>query len=187
MTPDELKRKECLDVLELPADASPYEVRAAYQHLKDLYTKGSIAISPIEDDYPQEAKGDILQEIEEAYKWLATNQGSRGDGRASAISGSDSTVSSEVRAEMSTIESFDGSILKSIREQLGIELGEIEMATKISRQHIRSMEEDKYKSLPEPVYVRGYLIAYAKCLGLEPQKVANTYIEKFNRWKKTQG
>ena len=79
----------------------------------------------------------------------------------------------------STAEEFDGPTLRSIREKLGIELGEVEFSTKISMQHIKNIEEDKFRALPEEVFVKGYIASYAKCLGLEAPKVVEHYMKRY--------
>ena len=172
-------RRKCMDTLELPQDASMLEIKTAYQHLKDLYTKGSIAISPIEDEYPEGAKEEIIRKIDEAYQWLSSNYQKAGDTAGASSRRGTSGASSEVRQEVSAIEDFDGPTLRSIREKLGIELGEVEFSTKISMQHIKNMEEDKFRALPEEVFVKGYITSYAKCLGLDVPRVVEDYIKRY--------
>jgi len=181
MSDDVDRRRQCMEVLELPEDASMLEIKTAYQQLKDLYTKGSIAISPIEDDYPEGAREDIISKIDEAYTWLATNYKRTGEAATEKSDDEAARVSNATRQEVSAIDEFDGPTLKRIREMLGIDIGEVEFSTKISLQHIRNIEEDKFRSLPEEVFVKGYLAAYAKCLGLEAPKVVEQYIEKYRR------
>jgi curved DNA-binding protein CbpA len=172
-------RMKCLETLELPSDASMLEIKTAYQHLKDLYTKGSIAISPIEDEYPEEAKEEIIRKIDEAYEWLTANYHKTADVMGSGPQRGTSGASSEVRQEVSAIDEFDGPTLRSIREKLGIELGEVEFSTKISMQHIRNIEEDRFRALPEEVFVKGYITSYAKCLGLDAPRVVEQYIKRY--------
>jgi curved DNA-binding protein CbpA len=172
-------RKRCLDTLELPVDATMLEVKTAYQHLKDLYTKGSIAISPLEDEYPENAKEDIIKRLDEAYAWLSANYQKAGDADAKGLHGKPSSSSSKAQQEVSTIEEFDGPTLRRVRQMLGIELGEVEFSTKISLQHIKNIEEEKFRALPEEVFVKGYIASYAKCLGLDTQKVVEQYIRRY--------
>jgi len=174
----EMKRK-CLETLELPPDATMLEIKTAYQHLKDLYTKGSIAILPIEDEYPEEAKEEIVRKIDEAYKWLTLNYQKTGDAGESGSRGGASRASGAVREEVSQIEEFDGPALRRVREILGIELGEVEFSTKISLQHIKNIEEGNYRALPEEVFVKGYIASYAKCLGLDGPKVVEHYLKRY--------
>ena len=70
---------------------------------------------------------------------------------------------------------FDGEVLRRIRVSLGIELEEISTITKINDQHLRSIEGNQYEVLPAPVYLRGFLKQIAKCLSLDPARVADSY------------
>ncbi|HTO53956.1 MAG TPA: helix-turn-helix domain-containing protein [Myxococcota bacterium] len=70
---------------------------------------------------------------------------------------------------------FDGDVLRRIRVSLGIELEEISATTKINDNHLRAIEGNHYELLPPPVYLRGFLKQYAKCLSLDPNHVADSY------------
>lgn len=59
-----------------------------------------------------------------------------------------------------------GSQLKLIREQKGISLQKIRQITLISERHLRAIEEGNINSLPEPVYIQGFIRKYAKALGV---------------------
>lgn len=175
-----MKRK-CLEDLELPEDATMLEIKTAYQHLKDLYTKGSIAISPIEDEYPEEAKEEIIRKIDEAFAWLNVNYQTAGSVVTAGGKGTSSRASKAALEEVSSIEEYDGPNLKRIREILGIELGEVEFSTKISLQHIKNIELGNYKALPEEVFVKGYIASYAKCLGLEVPRAVDEFMKHYRK------
>jgi len=70
---------------------------------------------------------------------------------------------------------FDGDVLRRIRVSLGIELEEIAATTKINELHLRAIEGNHYEQLPPPVYLRGFLKQFAKCLSLDPNHVADSY------------
>jgi curved DNA-binding protein CbpA len=72
---------------------------------------------------------------------------------------------------------FDGAVLRRIRMSLGIELDEVALRSKISLEHLHSIEEDRFGALPSPVYVRGFVKEFARCLGLDPSAVAGSYFE----------
>lgn len=187
MSIDKVRLRECLDILELPGDATIMEIKTAYQHLKDLYTKGSIALSPIENDYPEVTKEQILNSIEEAYLWLVTNYEKPGEGEVSDEDGPEIVAAAATRHEISDIKKFDGPTLRRVRELLGIELGEVEFSTKIHPQYIKNIEADKFDALPEEVFVRGYLSTYARFLGLESTLVVETYIKHYKKGRKSSG
>ena len=68
-----------------------------------------------------------------------------------------------------TIES-PGKYLKAKRESQRISLRQVANATRIREAVLRAIEEDRYRDLPH-IYVKSFLSAYAKCLGLDPTDV----------------
>ena len=71
---------------------------------------------------------------------------------------------------------YDGPSLRRARLNRGIEIDQISTVTKISSTHLRFLEEDCYDELPAPVYVRGFVSAYARSIGLDPQRVVAGYM-----------
>jgi cytoskeletal protein RodZ len=49
--------------------------------------------------------------------------------------------------------------------------------TKITRHHIENVEQDRFRMLPAPVYLRGIVMSIARELRLDGQKVARSYLE----------
>ncbi len=72
---------------------------------------------------------------------------------------------------------FTGEVLRRAREARGLTIQQICERTKITRHHIENLESDRYEKLPAPVYMRGILMAMAKELRLDGQKVARSYLE----------
>ena len=68
-----------------------------------------------------------------------------------------------------------GKYLKRERELRNISLKEISTATKIRESLLRAIEEDRYDLLPSSVFVKGFLIAYGKYIGLDPSDVVLRY------------
>jgi cytoskeleton protein RodZ len=57
-----------------------------------------------------------------------------------------------------------------------ISLEEISQATKISMRLLRALEESDLKRLPAPTFTRGFIRAYAKHLGIDPEEKVNAYL-----------
>jgi len=68
-----------------------------------------------------------------------------------------------------------GEYLKREREFRKISLEEISRTTKIREDMLRDIEENRLDSLPSPVFVKGFLRAYARCVGLDPDDVVLRY------------
>ena len=64
-----------------------------------------------------------------------------------------------------------GQILKERREDQGLSLRKISEWTKISASTLQAIEEAKADSLPAYVYLRGFILSYAKALGMDEKEV----------------
>ncbi|MBW2622510.1 MAG: helix-turn-helix domain-containing protein [Deltaproteobacteria bacterium] len=164
------------ETLELTPDASLSEVKQSYHLLKDLYSNKSIVTVSVEDEISDFEKKKILDQVEAAYQnLLAFFQ------EEPALSGpagrrAEQNDFQEVLAEIS---SYSGLILKEIREKLNVGLHEIAMITKIQIRYLENLEAENYADLPDEVYTRGFVTAYAKHLSLDAQKVADDYMAEF--------
>jgi cytoskeletal protein RodZ len=65
------------------------------------------------------------------------------------------------------MESF-GRYLRNEREQRGVSLADIARSTKIGEAQLRSLEADDLAALPTTPYVKGFIRAYSKHLGIDP-------------------
>jgi len=75
-----------------------------------------------------------------------------------------------------------GKYLKVKRESQRISLREVADATRIREAVLRAIEEDRYEDLPY-IYVKSFLSAYAKRLGLDPTDVImlhQKYVKKLS-------
>ncbi|HEX6159338.1 MAG TPA: RodZ domain-containing protein [Thermoanaerobaculia bacterium] len=76
--------------------------------------------------------------------------------------------------QRSDLASF-GEELKREREIRGISLKEIADATKISKRFLEAIERNDHKTLPAPVFTRGFVREYARYLGLSVEDMVNRY------------
>src|SRR5260370_189818 len=68
-----------------------------------------------------------------------------------------------------------GEELRRAREIRGISLKEIADATKISKRFLEAIERNDHKTLPAPVFTRGFVREYARYLGLNSDEMVNRY------------
>ena len=71
---------------------------------------------------------------------------------------------------------YTGAFLKEIREYKNVDLHRMADMTKISKSYLKNIEEENWSNLPALVYIRGFVYQYAKCLKLNPDLVASSYI-----------
>ena len=68
-----------------------------------------------------------------------------------------------------------GKYLKNQRESKKISLRDVSKNTRVREHILRAIEEDQLDLLPAATYVRGFLLAYAKYLRLDPNDVLLRY------------
>ncbi len=81
---------------------------------------------------------------------------------------------------------FSGSFLQKIREYKNVDVQRMADMTKVSKQYLAKIETEDLSHLPALVYVRGFVYQYAKCLKLNPDLVATSYIQRIKRLREEQ-
>jgi cytoskeleton protein RodZ len=69
-----------------------------------------------------------------------------------------------------------GILLRQRREERGLTIDDLARTTKIGKATLRALEESDLSHLPAPIYTRGFVKAYAKEVGLDPDRVADEYV-----------
>jgi len=77
--------------------------------------------------------------------------------------------------EAGTPRTGPGHLLQQTRLDLRLAPEDVAQILHLSSKQIIALENDDYKSLSGPTYVRGYLRSYAQLLGLSPEKVVEAY------------
>ncbi len=68
-----------------------------------------------------------------------------------------------------------GERLKSTRLKKELTLIDVEEATKIRIRYIEALESGDWTNLPQVVYIRGFVLAYAKMLGLPKDEIVDLF------------
>lgn len=71
---------------------------------------------------------------------------------------------------------WDGPRLRRARLARGLEIEDVAGITKVNPTYLRFLEDERFDDLPAVVYVRGFVVAYARLLGLDPSRVAPSYV-----------
>jgi hypothetical protein len=199
-TPGELDHYE---ILEIDRDADSIEVERAYRLVRATFASDSLATYSIFDDDDSAVMQDRLElaygvlsdpearaeydrslgapmlpeqlEEDEESEFLEIKLDLEAEPEHSgALSGT--PVFEESLEEDG--EPWGGARLRRNRLQRGIELDEIARVTKVNPTYLRFIEEDHFAGLPAPVYVRGFVTAYARCLGLDPTQILPEYLDR---------
>jgi flagellar biosynthesis protein FlhG len=188
------------ELLEVPPTASFEDIRRANRRVRDIYGAESIAVSGLYDPASLEA---VHRRLDLAYTTLmdaakrkeydlelfpdgvplpVAPQVSEAARLARQASKHDEPATLAVRPPMPEITAatqFSGPLLRQIREAVGVELREIAERSKIGMAYLQALEGEVFAKLPAPVYVRGFLAEYARVLGLDPDRVKQSYLERY--------
>src|SRR5215471_21144512 len=69
-----------------------------------------------------------------------------------------------------------GTRLREARESRGLTLHQVAKSTKVSITTLQHIESNQFDHLPEGIYLKGYLRAFAAEVGLNPDDVVNEYM-----------
>lgn len=75
-----------------------------------------------------------------------------------------------------------GEFLKAEREKKGIRLSDISNVTKIPIHNLKLLEEGNWKALPAKPFVKGFLTAYCKYIGLNSTQIYQRYLEESGQY-----
>jgi flagellar biosynthesis protein FlhG len=192
-----IKEQTYYELLEVGRGTSTEEIRKAYRREKEIFSSNSVAIYSLLG--PEELNR-INALMDEAYRVLTDERlrseyNRKLDGLEGKAFSGEPLGTSDIRETMPVREEpvsfpfpngfkFTGSSLKGIRESMGIDLKQISQKTKINREKLEWLEEERFENLPALVYVRGFIMEYAKALNLDPHRVADSYLQSLHQWAK---
>lgn len=179
------------EVLEVPRDAGPEEIERAYRLVRSAYSGDSVAAYSLFEAQDAEA---LRERIDTAYRVLS-DPGARREYDAAwkgepapahePVAGD--TVGAEAEPQMVGFDEvemdeegaqWDGARLRRARLARGLEIEQITRITKVNVRYLTSLEEEQFEDLPAAVYVRGFVMAYARCLRLDGARVAASYMQR---------
>ncbi len=187
------------ETLDVPRSAGCDEIERAYRLACDTYCEDSLA------GYPVFEMGDVellRERIEVAYRILVDPETRRAyDVELSAqpveappvlrsasepsFEGEPVRPAASVLAPLDTLDELEegegewtGARLRRARLRQGIELDEITKITKVNPTYLAFIEDERFDGLPAAVYVRGFVVGYATCLGLDAKRVAASYLQR---------
>ena len=200
------RKEEYYQVLELSPDATRLEIEQAYKRLQKLFSPTSLATYSM---MPPDERDAILIRIEEAYKVLTgkdeeyrfevrvlpdteedsstvlppsmDEQSAHGERQVTGdVSAGEESLNSADDSDTSYAVQYNGAYLRRMREVRSIPLEKVESATKISQASLQFIEDETFDQLPARAYVRGFVILYARFLGLNTEEVVKDYMKKYD-------
>jgi flagellar biosynthesis protein FlhG len=188
-----MSRPSHYESLGLPRDATPDQVEKAYHFFASMYDEEALATYSLLDVEEQRAARARVRQAYEVLRDPVQRQlyDRSLDEAGAAASGPPRPAPqplptpvephpAEPPAPGSRLlpEPVTGPSLKRAREERRISLREIATVTKIGVRFLEYIEADRHADLPAPVYIRGFVHEYARCLGLDPKSTADAYLKR---------
>ncbi len=187
-----LSELDYYEILEVSRNASPDDIERAYRLAQTTWADDSLAGYSVFGDGDSEK---LRERVESAYRVLS-NPASRSaytaslDGEEVRVPQAEEFVPADAvptgalasADEFDDLEDdspdFDGARLRRVRMSRGMEIEEIAAITKVNPNYLRCLEQERFEELPAPVYVRGFVMAYANCMRLDATRVAASYMKR---------
>jgi DnaJ-class molecular chaperone len=186
-----LSEQDHYETLEVAPEAGGEEIERAYRLARATYAEDSLAGYSVFDQGDAAA---IRERIETAFRVLSDPEARRaydaflaGELQPAALEPAlEAEESHEIQIPLDAFEDleddsaeFDGARLRRARLRRGMELDDVSRITKINSAYLSFLEEGRFGELPARVYVRGFVAAYASCIGLDPRRVAASYMKGY--------
>jgi hypothetical protein len=139
--------------------------------MKVLYADSSLATYSLMTD---EERSGILHRIEKAYMRITSNIESTSSSKQMPLKGEGLAPARGLKEDEPV-----GTYLKRRREELGLTLKEVGRTTRIRSTYLECIEEQRYSDLPALVYLRGFILEFARTLCIsDPETLAAAYISQ---------
>lgn len=188
-----LSEQDHYEILEIPRGASPQAVERAYRLARSTFADDSLALYSVVDTHDAEA---IRLRVEEAYRVLSDPQARAGydatlppgsveiteirfDAEPARAEPPTALTAAEPTANGSLVR-YDGAAFRAARIRRSLDFDQIAGITKVNPRYLRYIEEEHLEGLPARVYVRGFVEAYARVLGLDPRQAVAGYMQVFD-------
>jgi flagellar biosynthesis protein FlhG len=186
------------EILETEPGVSDEEIRRAYRSIKDIYASASLVISGL---YEEHELAELHARVNAAHDTLfsperrrlydlalpeadlarAVRVAAQSGRRTPAAPGTGPAEERPDPAEPGLEPGVEitGAVLRKLREARAIDLGDIAQRSKISERYLRAIEDEQFAEMPAAVYVRGYVMEYARSLRLDAARVADSYLARY--------
>jgi flagellar biosynthesis protein FlhG len=203
------------EVLDVGRRAGAEEIERAYRIAREAFADGSVAVysvfeanelgairERIESAYGVLSDPQARSRYDEALAAEPRDRAPRSAGESGAeeqqpapAAVAERVEEEEQRLPFSALEDLEveyeeqdwgGPGLRRARRRRGLEIEPRAVVSKISPTYLHFLEEESFDELPAPVYVRGFVTAYARAVGLDSQRVARSYMDRVESRRGTQ-
>lgn len=159
----------------------------AYETLMDPVSRKAYDHALFPGGVPHRPRADSAELADGPNERAAGGRGERGEAGAvdGAVAGHDGAPARSLPPppELPADVEFTGELMRQVRESAGVALRQIAEHTKIGMGYLRAIEAEAFDKLPAVVYVRGFLVQYARVLGLDEERLLDTYLARYRATK----
>jgi hypothetical protein len=162
------------EVLGLEPGASTGQVRRAYQQRLALYAPDSVSTYSLLEEHERD---EMLTRIENAYQRITGGQAPAG----ALPPALQEELPEPPSGPPPPYEEQPGAHLRHLRLGKSMAINQVADEIKVRATLLRSLEDEEYRHLPAAVYVRGFVVQYARVLGIaNPEAVAAAYLSRMD-------
>jgi hypothetical protein len=172
-------REEDWELLGLEPGADIARIKRAYRERKSLYEPVALATYSLLDE---DERDDMAARIDDAYERLVAHAPSTPSSPPRSAPPEVSRREDKPVGPAPDANEHPGHALRHLRITRGMSLPEIAAETKIGVAMLGQIEEERFGSLPAPVFVRGHVQQFARQIGAaDPDELAKIYVAKMTR------
>jgi len=161
-------------VLGVKRDTSVPDLDQAYKRLKELYSEDSLATYSLLSSNQRRTR---LESFDNAYKEIIAQITNRNRNVQSAPKVEVEVKQTSDNSPPPDFNQHPGAYLRWLRQRAGLSIKDVSAKTKITSSRLEAVELERVDSLPENVYLRGYVVEFAKFLNiLDPKRFAEIYL-----------
>lgn len=184
------------ELLGVPPGASVDEIRQAFQRLDLAFSPGSLALYSVVDPEEQAL---LQRQLRTAYHRLLRAAGANEPAPVEAshpvaparpaaapsppaqppVGSPPRTSPPELVEEINSGRAVTGDLLRQTREAWGLSLDTVARRTRIQARSLAAIEAEDFPALPARVFARGFVMAYARELKLDPVHVWSCFEQRW--------
>jgi|GEM_PF-1009727 len=178
---DGIDLEDPYEILGISENASELEIEEAFQRLMKALDPSNPGIWAL---WTPEELNQLREKVQRAFSELMQRKPLCDKESFSFFK--KRTLSRETLELIKAKKGLGGEALKDIREHLNLSLEEVSSFLKITKKTLIALENEDFNNLPPWVYLKGFLRAYAKLLGIEEEEeeeLLKSFEERYQKFR----
>ena len=167
------------EILGISEDSSQLEIEEAFHRMMKALDPSTPGIWAL---WTPEELNELREKVQKAFLNLMQKKTSF---KESCLFLKKGTLPKETWELIKAKKGLGGEVLREIRELLGLSLEEASSFLKITKKTLIALENEDFDNLPPWVYLKGFLRAYAKLLGIQEdeEELIKSFEERYQKFR----